>query len=161
MRTVKAQISLRIRAAWSRPSLSATESLDSSECINGKQIPGWYFEHAQDYLYPHILRLLRDIFSLDAARLALFFYFSGEGSGLKWFSPNWYMSVQHWYPQRCWVGRYITFGWRYCSDICSYICLCYHWNNSDTNHNICSKGNCRTFPYHMGVLKQNSAFKHG
>ena len=39
MRTAKAQISLRIRAVWSGPSLTANSSLNTIKCIFGEQIP--------------------------------------------------------------------------------------------------------------------------
>ena len=49
-RTAKAQISLRIRAFWSGPSLSLTVALDIIECMNESKGPGLYFAHAQDDL---------------------------------------------------------------------------------------------------------------
>ena len=74
MRTAKAQISLRIRAGWSGPLLSANRRLEYyrmykwpgkgciNECINGMykwpmQRPGWIFAHAQGYLNLHIVRM--------------------------------------------------------------------------------------------------------
>ena len=39
-----------------------TESLDTTECMNGKQRPGWDFAHVQDDVYPHILQILEDTF---------------------------------------------------------------------------------------------------
>ena len=57
----KAQISLRIQAVWSGPSLS--ESLGTIECMNGKnQRPGWYFEHAQYDLNLRISYMLEGTF---------------------------------------------------------------------------------------------------
>ena len=55
MRTSNVQISLRIRAVWSEPSLSTTESLGTIECFSGES--GWDFTHVQDAVYPHILRM--------------------------------------------------------------------------------------------------------
>ena len=40
-------ISLRIRKVCSGPNLSANESVDTTECMNGEQRPRWYFAHAQ------------------------------------------------------------------------------------------------------------------
>ena len=42
-----------------------TESLDTTECINGKQKPGRYFAHALNDLNPRILRMSESTFSLD------------------------------------------------------------------------------------------------
>ena len=42
MRTAKAQISLRIRAVWSGPLLSAKKkSSDTKECFSGEKMPEW------------------------------------------------------------------------------------------------------------------------
>ena len=60
MRRAKAQISLRIHAVWS----GLTESLDTTECKNGKQRHGWYFAHAQDDL-----NLCEKTFSLGAPHI--------------------------------------------------------------------------------------------
>ena len=55
MRTAKAQISLRIRAVWSGPSLSANRIIGyyKIKYMNGEQRPGWYLAHAQDDLNAH------------------------------------------------------------------------------------------------------------
>ena len=68
MRTVKAQISLRIRAVWSVPSLTLSESLGTVECMNGEQRPGWYCVHVQDDLNLRILHMFEDF-------LVFFFFF--------------------------------------------------------------------------------------
>ena len=47
-----------------------TESLDTIECMNGEQIPGWCFALAQDDLKLHILRIFKDTFSLSATHIA-------------------------------------------------------------------------------------------
>ena len=39
-----------------------TESLDTTECMNEEQRPGWYFEHAQDDMNLHILCMFECIF---------------------------------------------------------------------------------------------------
>ena len=39
------------------------ESLDTTECINGEQMPGSYFAHAQNDANTHILRKLEGRFS--------------------------------------------------------------------------------------------------
>ena len=39
-----------------------TESLDTTECMNGEQRPGWYFAHVQDDLNLHILRMFEGTF---------------------------------------------------------------------------------------------------
>ena len=44
-----------------------TESLDTAECMNGKQRPGWYFAHAQDDQNLRIYRMFGGTFSLDTA----------------------------------------------------------------------------------------------
>ena len=59
VRTVKALIRLRLHCPH-------TESLDTTECMNGEQRPGWYFAHAQDNLNLRMLRMFEGIFSLDA-----------------------------------------------------------------------------------------------
>ena len=41
-----------------------TESLDTIECINGEQRPGWDLAHAPDDVNPNILHMLKDTFSL-------------------------------------------------------------------------------------------------
>ena len=43
-----------------------TESFDTAECINREQMPRGYLAHVQDDLNLRILRMLEDIFSLDA-----------------------------------------------------------------------------------------------
>ena len=48
--TAKVQISPCIHTVWSGPSLSARESLNTTEYMNWEQQPGWYFAYAQDYL---------------------------------------------------------------------------------------------------------------
>ena len=64
MRTAKTQLSLRIRAVWSWPSLSANKMYEwrTTECRNGEQ--KWYFAHAQDYLNLRIVRVLEGTFYL-------------------------------------------------------------------------------------------------
>ena len=42
-----------------------TESLDTTECINGEQRPGWYFAHVQDDLNVGILRIFEGLVSLE------------------------------------------------------------------------------------------------
>ena len=63
MRTAKAQSSLRIRAVWSGPSLSATESLDTTECTNEIQRPWCYFAHAHGDLNLRISHMFEGTFS--------------------------------------------------------------------------------------------------
>ena len=46
-----------------------TKSLDTKECFNGKQKPGWDFAHVQDGVNPHILRMFEDTFSHDVANI--------------------------------------------------------------------------------------------
>ena len=43
-----------------------TESLDTTECMNGEQRPG-YFTHVQDDLNLRILHMSKSTFTLDAA----------------------------------------------------------------------------------------------
>ena len=71
VRTVKAQI--RLHNAQSDLGLHCllTESLDTTEYINGEQRPRWYLANAQDDLNLHILSLFKDSFSLDMAHLLL------------------------------------------------------------------------------------------
>ena len=40
-----------------------TESLDTTECMNGEQIPSWYFQHEQDDLTGHFAHVQRHIFA--------------------------------------------------------------------------------------------------
>ena len=65
MRTVMAQISLRLRAVWSGPSVSTNRISGNIERMNGEQRLGSYFMHAQDDLNLRILRMFEGTFSLD------------------------------------------------------------------------------------------------
>ena len=49
------------------------ESLDTIDCINGKQRPGKNLPHGQDGVNPHNLRMLEVTLSFDAARLVFFY----------------------------------------------------------------------------------------
>ena len=69
MRTAKAQISLRIRAVWSGPSLSANRIIGYYRMMDGEQRPGCYFAHAQDDMNLRILRMFEGTFSLNAAQI--------------------------------------------------------------------------------------------
>ena len=62
LRTAKAQTSLRIRAVWSGPSLSANRILKYYRWSNGEQRHGWDLAHAQGNVNSHILRLLEGRF---------------------------------------------------------------------------------------------------
>ena len=66
-----AQISLRIRAVWSGPSLTANTILDTTESMNGEHRSGWYFE---DYLNC-ISRMFESIFWHDKAYVVIHFVF--------------------------------------------------------------------------------------
>ena len=46
-----------------------TDSLDTTECIPGEEMPWWDFAHVQDDVYPHILRMLEGTFSLNTAHI--------------------------------------------------------------------------------------------
>ena len=46
-----------------------TESLDTTECMNGIQRTGWYFAHVQDDLNLCIWRMFKGTFSLDTAHI--------------------------------------------------------------------------------------------
>ena len=51
-----------------------TESLDTIECFNGEQMPGWDFAHVQDYVNLHFFFFFflcskAPFFSLDAAHI--------------------------------------------------------------------------------------------
>ena len=46
-----------------------TESLDTTECMNGGQRPGWFFAHAQDDLNLPILHMFKGSFSLDVVQM--------------------------------------------------------------------------------------------
>ena len=64
MRTAKAQISLRIRAVWSGPSLSANIIMDTIDFFNGEQIPGWDFAHVQEWCWSlHFAHARRHFFA--------------------------------------------------------------------------------------------------
>ena len=68
MRTVKSQNSLRIRVVcWGPPLFTERKLLDTTLCINGEQMSGWYFVHAQDDLNLRIFRMFAGLFSLKVA----------------------------------------------------------------------------------------------
>ena len=46
-----------------------TESLDSTECINGEQRPEWYFAYVQDYPSLCDFHMVEDIFRLTRPKL--------------------------------------------------------------------------------------------
>ena len=46
-----------------------TESLNTTECMNGEQRSGWYFGHVQDDLNLLILCLFEGTFSLDVVQI--------------------------------------------------------------------------------------------
>ena len=62
MRTAKAQISLRIRESDQGLHCPLIESLDTIECINGEQQPGWDFAHARTKSDLCVSRMLKDFF---------------------------------------------------------------------------------------------------
>ena len=47
------------------------ESSDTTECFSGQQRPRWNFAHVQVGVNQHILQMLENTFSLDAARTSL------------------------------------------------------------------------------------------
>ena len=59
MRTAIAQISLRIRAVWPGPLLSANRLI---ECLNVEQMSGWGFARVQDDVNLRILRMFECLF---------------------------------------------------------------------------------------------------
>ena len=69
LRIAKAQISLRIRAAWSGPSLSANTNIDYYKMNELIVKPGWYFAHAQDELNLRIWHMYEGFFSLDLVQV--------------------------------------------------------------------------------------------
>ena len=58
-----------------------TESLDTTECMNGEESPRWYFGHAQDDLNLYSLRMFKDTLSLDAAHMVVVLHFQQYNSG--------------------------------------------------------------------------------
>ena len=48
-----------------------TESLDTTECMNSEQMPGWDSAHVQDDVNEHILRMLEGTVLFDAANMIL------------------------------------------------------------------------------------------
>ena len=70
-----------------------TESLDTTECMNGEEKPRWYFVHAQDDLNLCILLMFeRFYFSLDADQITiplgthwLYEFFSQPDHVYSWF----------------------------------------------------------------------------
>ena len=46
--------------------------MDTTECMNGEQRPGWYFAHVQDDLNLHILRMFEGTFWLNDAHMVVF-----------------------------------------------------------------------------------------
>ena len=71
MWAANAQISLRIRAVRSGPSLSEHRSFDTIECFNGDKCPDETFAHVQDVVTPHILRMREGTYSLDTVQILL------------------------------------------------------------------------------------------
>ena len=72
VRTAKAQIRLRgCASAQSDQGLHCplTELLDTTECMDREQRPGWYFAHAQDAVSLRILHMFDGTFSLNAAHI--------------------------------------------------------------------------------------------
>ena len=67
MRPTKAQSSLHIRAVWQRLHCPLKETLDTTECMNGQQRPGWYVAYVQGDVNPLILHILEGMFSLNEA----------------------------------------------------------------------------------------------
>ena len=65
---------------------SLTESMDTTECMNGEQRPGWYFAHVQDDLNLHILRMFEGTFWLNDAHMVVFnlkglmYYWKGKAA---------------------------------------------------------------------------------
>ena len=55
---------LRCPLTFCTPSYALRTS-DTTECMSGEQMPGWYFAHAPDDLILRILRMLEDTFLLD------------------------------------------------------------------------------------------------
>ena len=46
-----------------------TESLETKECFNGEQMPGWDCTFVHWDMNPHVIRMFEGTFSLDAARI--------------------------------------------------------------------------------------------
>ena len=65
-RTAKAQSRLHAQSDQGLRCL-LPKSLDTVECSNGEQMPGWDLAHAQDDVYPHVLRMLEGTCSINAA----------------------------------------------------------------------------------------------
>ena len=71
MRTVMAQISLRIREVWSGHYLSTNGITGYCWMYHRKQKPGWFFAYAHDDLNLRILRMFEGTFALDAAHITI------------------------------------------------------------------------------------------
>ena len=56
-------------AVWSGPSLSTNKIIGYHRMFNGEKMPRWDVAHVQDDANPSILRMLKDIFSLDAVHI--------------------------------------------------------------------------------------------
>ena len=69
MRTAKAQISLRIRAVWSRPSVSANRIIGYYKMYELKEKARMNFAPAQEELNLRLLHLFEGTFSLDTAHI--------------------------------------------------------------------------------------------
>ena len=52
-----------------------TESLDTTECMNGKQRAGWYFEHGQDDLNLCIFHMFKRTILLDVPHIKIYIVF--------------------------------------------------------------------------------------
>ena len=57
------------------PLIESVESLDTTECMNGKQMPGWYFAHVQQDLNLRILRMFEVTFFTWRGPCIFFFFF--------------------------------------------------------------------------------------
>ena len=75
IRTAKAQISLRIRAGWSGPSLSANRIIGYYRIYEWWAWPGWYDAHAQDNLNLRILRISKALFCMTRPIFIIFLDF--------------------------------------------------------------------------------------
>ena len=84
MWTAKGQISLLFHAVWSGPACLLTDSLDTTECINGDQVPRWDFEHAFDESESiHFVHVWRHIFIWGGPFDVILLRIDSEGN-LKW-----------------------------------------------------------------------------
>ena len=63
------------------PYCPLTQSLNTTECMNGEERPGCYFGYAHDDLNLYIFQMFKDTLSLDAAHMVVVWHFQQYNCG--------------------------------------------------------------------------------